>query len=147
MSNPWPAVPPPPEQPPRVTAVPDLPGAVRRTREELERLRDDALRQRDAGEQARVSVYANFRKEAALAEGVWAAARWLLGERPTSPISNEPNEYPFVPRVVGRERTRALDCLERNAWTDIDEDYAAGVWHTIGWAFQRSDTPRPVPES
>src|SRR5690606_40006684 len=60
--------------PPRPEPIPGVPGAVRRQRAELEALRDDAARQYHAGEAARVQVYANHRKEAAVAQGVWAAA-------------------------------------------------------------------------
>ncbi|MET7621807.1 hypothetical protein [Streptomyces sp. NPDC005408] len=130
--------------PPKPEPLPGLPAAVRRPLEELEQLRDDALAQRNASADARLNVYANFRKEAAVAEGVWTAMCWLLGERQASPISQEWHEYPFVGRVVGRERSRALDCIERNAWLDVDEDYGAGVLHGLEWAMS-PHKKRPVP--
>src|SRR5690606_16982212 len=82
-------------------------------RPEPEPLRDDAARKDHAGEAARAQVYANHRKEAAVAQGVWAAAAWLLGELQASPISREAYTYPYTAREVGREETRARDCIER----------------------------------
>lgn len=129
-------------QPPQQAAP--LPAAVRRPREDVEKLRDDALGQRNAGAGARVSGYAPFGKEAAVAEGVWAAARWLLGERPGAPISDEVYDYPFVGRAVGREILRAQDCIERLAWPDIDEDFAAGVMRALEWATNEHIEQPPV---
>ncbi|TFE54687.1 hypothetical protein E3E14_07080 [Streptomyces sp. ICN441] len=129
--------------PPRHEPIPGVPGAVRRQRAELEALRDDAARQYRAGDAARVEVYANHRKDAAVAHGVWAAAAWLLGELEASPISQETYAYPYTAREVGREETRALDCVERNAWRDVDEDYGAGVLSALEWATSTS-RPRPV---
>ncbi|MGW7222454.1 hypothetical protein [Streptomyces sp. NPDC054826] len=130
--------------PPKPAPIPGVPGAVRRQRAELEALRDDAARQYHAGEAARVQVYANHRKEAAVAQGVWAAAAWLLGELQASPISREAYTYPYTAREVGREETRARDCIERNAWHEVDEDYAAGVLHGLEWATS-TEKQRPVP--
>ncbi|MFJ2477218.1 hypothetical protein ACIOWI_30300 [Streptomyces sp. NPDC087659] len=129
--------------PPKPEPIPGVPGAVRRQRAELEDLRDDAARQYRAGDAARVEVYANHRKDAAVAQGVWAATSWLLGELEASPISQETHEYPYTAREVGREETRALDCVERNAWQDVDEDYGAGVLSALEWATSTS-RPRPV---
>ncbi|MEU4359287.1 hypothetical protein [Streptomyces virginiae] len=133
-----------PQAPPKPEAIPGVPGAVRRQRQELESLRDDAARQYHAGDAAQVEVYANHRKEAAVAQGVWAAAAWLLGELQSSPVSREAYTYPYTAREVGREKTRALDCIERNAWTDVDEDYGAGVLHALDWATSTTKK-RPVP--
>lgn len=129
--------------PPRREPIPGVPGAVRRQRAELEALRDDAASQCRAGDAARVEVYANHRKDAAVAQGVWAAAAWLLGELEASPICQETYAYPYTAREVGREKTRALDCVERNAWQDVDEDYGAGVLSALEWATSTS-RPRPV---
>ncbi|MFJ4343548.1 hypothetical protein [Streptomyces sp. NPDC088915] len=130
--------------PPKPAPIPGVPGAVRRQRTELEQLRDDAARQYHAGEAARVEVYANRGKDAAVAHGVWAAAAWLLGELQASPISSEAYTYPYTAREVGREKTRALDCIERNAWQSVDEDYGAGVLHALEWA-TNTEKQRPVP--
>ncbi|MFE4777837.1 hypothetical protein [Streptomyces sp. NPDC056713] len=128
-------------------STPGLPGGVRRTRAELEALRDDAARQYHAGEQAQVEVDEDdhrVRHPAAAAHGVWAVAAWLLGELQNAPISGETYEYPFTKREFGRESVHARDCLEGNDWPDLDKDYAAGVKAAVGWAFWDWKT-RPVP--
>ncbi|MEJ8662289.1 hypothetical protein [Streptomyces sp. MS1.AVA.4] len=127
-----------------------LPGGVRRTREELEALRDDAARQFHAGEHARVQLDEDdeyhVRRPAAAAQGVWAVAAWLLGELQNAPISGETHDYPYAKRDVGKESVHARDCMEGNDWPDVDRDYAAAVDYTVGWAFW-PDEERPVPKA
>lgn len=129
-------------------STPGLPGGVRRTREELESLRDDAAREFQAGEHARVQLEGSagyhVREPSRVARGAWAVAAWLLGELPNAPISGETHDYPYTNLQVGDERTHARDCLEGNDWPDVDRDYAVGVEYTVGWAFW-PDEHRPVP--
>ncbi|MDT0478028.1 hypothetical protein RM863_38525 [Streptomyces sp. DSM 41014] len=129
-------------------STPGLPGGVRRTREELEALRDDAAREFHASEHARVQLEEDaeyqVRKPARAAQGVWAVAAWLLGELQNAPISGEIHDYPYTKREVGAESVHARDCIEGNDWPDLDRDYAAGVDYTVGWAFW-PDQERPVP--
>ncbi|MFF8432432.1 hypothetical protein ACF07Y_46440 [Streptomyces sp. NPDC016566] len=134
--------------PPPVPSTPGLPEGVRRTRTELEALRDDAAREFHAGEHARVQLDEDdeyqVRRPAVAAQGVWAVAAWLLGELQSAPISGETHEYPYTALQVGDEKTHAIDCLQGSDWPDVDHDYAAGVRHTVGWAFWDWKA-RPVP--
>ncbi|WP_433573964.1 hypothetical protein [Streptomyces sp. CA-251247] len=125
-------------------STPGLPGNVRRSRAELESLRDDAARQFHTGADAQLHREIDVRRPAAAAEGVWAVASWLLGEVLYAPLSGERYEYPYTERQVGLERTHARDCIEGNDWPDVDADYAAGVRYTVGWAIW-PDEERPVP--
>jgi hypothetical protein len=128
-------------------STPGLPGGVRRTRAELEALRDDAAREFHAGENARVEVDEDdqVRRPVTAAQGVWAVAAWLLGELQNAPVSGETHDYPYTNRQVGAERTHAIDRLEGNDWPDVDRDYAAGVKYTVGWAMWTWEERRPVP--
>ncbi|MCX4707163.1 hypothetical protein [Streptomyces sp. NBC_01373] len=128
-------------------STPGLPEGVRRTRAELEALRDDAALQFHAGEHARVQLDEDeydVRRPASFAQGVWAVAAWLLGELQNAPISGETHDYPYTKREVGRESVRAEDCVEGNDWPDVDRDYAAGVKQAVGWTFW-DWKERPVP--
>ncbi|MCP8709466.1 hypothetical protein [Streptomyces sp. AC04842] len=130
-------------------STPGLPGGVRRTRAELEALRDDAARQFHAGEHARVQLDEDedeydVRRPASFAQGVWAVAAWLLGELQNAPISGETHDYPYTPLQVGDEKTHARDCLEGNDWPDVDRDYALGVRDAVRWA-SFDWKSRPVP--
>ncbi|WP_306324156.1 MULTISPECIES: hypothetical protein [unclassified Streptomyces] len=129
--------------------LPGMPGGVRRTRPELEALRDDAARQSRAGEHAQVRIEDDdhrVRRAAAAAHGVWTVAGWLLGELPNAPISGETLDYPYTVLEVGRERTHARDCLEGNDWPDLDRDYAVGVKAAVAWAIWEWKD-RPVPSA
>ncbi|MDX2843666.1 hypothetical protein PV377_32795 [Streptomyces ipomoeae] len=130
-------------------SIPGLPEGVRRTRAELEALRDDAARQFHAGEHARVQLDEDedeydVRRPAPFAQGVWAVVAWLLGELQNAPISGETHDYPYTVRQVGREKTHARDCLEGNDWPDVDRDYALGVREAVRWALFEWKS-RPVP--
>ncbi|WP_158839127.1 hypothetical protein [Streptomyces sp. NRRL S-1022] len=130
-------------------STPGLPGGVRRTREELEALRDDAARQFHVGEQALVQLDEDedeydVSRPAWFAQGVWAVTAWLLGELQNAPISGEVHDYPYTVRQVGLEKTHAIDRLEGNDWPDVDRDYALGVREAVRWALFVGKA-RPVP--
>lgn len=130
--------------PAKAPGTPGLPEGVRRSRQELESIRDDAAREFHASDDARVHVEVEVRQAKAAAHGVWATAAWLLGELQAAPISQEWYEYPYTNRQVGLERTHARDRIDGNDWPDVDRDYAAGVQYTVGWSFW-PDEERPVP--
>lgn len=130
-------------------STPGLPGGVRRTRAELEALRDDATREFHVGEHARVQLDEDedeydVRRPGTFAHGVWAVAAWLLGELHNAPISGETHDYPYTVRQVGREETHAVDRLEGNDWPDVEQDYALAVRDTVRWATSTWKN-RPVP--
>ncbi|MFI9031140.1 hypothetical protein [Streptomyces sp. NPDC053560] len=128
------AVPPPPASPPAPLRI----GV--RTAAELQQLADDA-----AAPEPRVVMFCSL-DDVAL-EGIIATARWLLGQRNTSPISREIDDFPRTEEALGREAARADDAIwGRGPYTDLHEDYAAAVRHTLWWVRGLPNTQRPVAE-
>jgi hypothetical protein len=149
-----PAAPPPPAP---------LPDFIVRSREEVERLRDDAKAEMELGDWGdnlealaagrRVTVHAAHPQ--LMAEGVYEMCRWLLGERDDGPITREISSCPPTQAEVGREVSTAQDVIERLSvfrpggprWQDPHEDYACGVRNTVRWARNPTGYERPISEA
>jgi hypothetical protein len=127
------AVPPPPSSPP----APQTIGV--RTLDEVRRLAADAARP------TRVTMFATLDEVAV--EGISATVRWLLGERSTSPISREVDDYPRDDRSTGREAARADDVIwGRGPYAEVHhEDYAGAVRATLRW-IRTAEEKRPLAE-
>ncbi|MCQ4045809.1 hypothetical protein ACFOSC_27665 [Streptantibioticus rubrisoli] len=133
-AQPTPAVPPPPAQPPTALTI----GV--RSAAEVGQLAADA-----AAASPRVAMFCS--DDDVAVEGITATARWLLGQRNTSPISNEVDDFPRTEQAIGRETARADDAIwGRGQFADLHEDYAAGVRETLRWIQGRADTKRPIRE-
>lgn len=131
-AQPAPAAPLPPSQPPAPLTI----GV--RSAAELEQLAEDA-----AAPSPHVVMFCSL-DEVAL-EGITATVRWLLGQRSTAPVSRETDEFPRPEQALGREAARADDVIwGRGPHTDLHEDYAGAVRHTLRWVRGRADTKRPV---
>jgi hypothetical protein len=149
---------PPTHNPPATSAKTGVPANVIKTREELESLRDDALRlQRDAGGIHPELPWLPPNSEDEGLRGILNSVRWLLGEIDTFPITDElhvrpvagllpscspgPDGLPTV-RQIGREKQGAEDAILRNGhFRLIPEWYAAGTLRTLEWATLNPDPP------
>ncbi|MFI9332962.1 hypothetical protein ACIGZJ_36180 [Kitasatospora sp. NPDC052868] len=142
-----PGAPPPPAVPPAVPApAVGVPESVIHSREELQQLQGDAEQLLGAEGPHFELAWCDPRHAGACLQGIVDTVRWLLGERPISPISEEPREEPALPTVreVGRETIRAEDAVNGLAWRHLPEWYSAGVLRTLEWATKRRP-PRPRP--
>ncbi|MEV8590894.1 hypothetical protein AB0424_28540 [Streptomyces sp. NPDC051180] len=122
----------------------DLPDGIVRARQELERLRDDAIASQPVGDPLSVQVVPWCSPDGipSWLEGVVDTTRWLLGERPYAPISRQVAPYPELP--VGQVRLASEDCIFGHKWHDVSEWYAGAVKQTIVWARGAEDEPRPL---
>ncbi|MFJ9167303.1 hypothetical protein ACIRN5_23370, partial [Lysinibacillus fusiformis] len=115
-------------------------------------LRDDAQAELEATEESFRLMWLDPRHRGEGLTGILNAVRWLLGERPLAPISNEvdpANPLP-APRSIGSEKIDAEDRVMgrgeyRQTWS---EWYAGGVLRTLEWAtITHNPRPRPISET
>lgn len=142
-SNPAPSRFVPPTRPQPTPAEPPTPvddGLIGvRTQTEVEQLRDDAR----PGARTRLDMFSGPDERIAR-DGITAATRWLLGERPVTPIGNLQQDEPPTRGQIGRETLHAKDAmygLGPHA-ADRHEDYSAGVLRTLQWV--RGHYQRPI---
>ncbi len=131
----------PPAQPTQASATQALPPRVTRSRNELEKLRDDALASQSLEPGDVRMIWVSPDGVASALEAIVHTTRWLLGEREWAPISRELYQYPDLP--VPLIRTHAEDAIFGYKWADTSEWYAGGVKRTVEWATSPAEE-RPI---
>ncbi|MEU3574072.1 hypothetical protein AB0E96_37540 [Kitasatospora sp. NPDC036755] len=127
-----------------------LPEGFRRTREEIERLLDQAQVELDFPWKEHhpdrmLTMWCSRPPEAA--RGVKECCLWVLGRRPTGPLTGRTTSYPLSKEELAKENFRARDVVEQliPEWQQIGDDYAAAFIATLKW-LRGSDDERPIAE-